>query len=45
MCSENGEEAVEQRPPAVRMMTDSFEHQLPIDAVKEAADIDIEPQS
>ena len=33
---------VEQHPSAVRMVTDSFEHQLPIDAIEEAADIDIE---
>jgi len=33
---------VEQHPPTVRMMTDRLEHQLPIDTVEEALDVEIE---
>src|SRR5262245_55000556 len=32
---------VEQHPRTVRMLTDSLEHQLPIDAIEEALDVEI----
>jgi hypothetical protein len=36
---------VEQHPRTVRLLTDSLEHQLPIDAVEEALDVEIETRS